>query len=87
MRTNPASTIGEIGAGAGLAATASASGDNDEILRKVRDTAPGRPTTAVALDALSGGRTSVLFMGDAITHARGAQANAPTGFPLMPGNF
>ncbi len=28
MRTKPASTIGEIGAGVGLAVTASASGDN-----------------------------------------------------------
>ena len=62
MRTNPASTIGEIGAGVGLSATAFASA----VSVWVRDSGPrrvgGRSAIAAALEALSEGRISVSVM-------------------------
>ena len=55
MRTMPASTIGEIGARRGLAATASASGDSaGGLSRRAARRARTRSSTAAALDALIG---------------------------------
>ena len=62
MRTKPASTIGEIGAGVGLSATASASA----VSVRACDSGPrrvgARSAIAAALEALSDGRISVLVM-------------------------
>ena len=65
MRTKPASTIGEIGAGVGVAATASASGVSECVFAAARGVARTRSSSAVALLALIGGRVSVSVMANA----------------------
>jgi hypothetical protein len=62
MRTKPASTIGEIGAGEGLSATASASGDRGCGFAAAREPARKRSMTAAALVALKDGRRSLSGM-------------------------
>ena len=65
MRTNPASTIGEIGAGIGVDATASASRVSEWSFAAARGVARARSSSAVALLALIGGRVSVSVMATA----------------------
>ncbi len=65
MRTKPASTIGEIGAGAGVAVTASASGDSEWVLAAARGAARKRSRSAVVPGALIEGRVSVSVMAEA----------------------
>src|SRR5215468_1840403 len=58
MRTKPASTIGEIGFGAGLAATAIASVVRRRFFRDGARLLRMPPATAAALEAFSDGRVS-----------------------------
>src|SRR4029077_12487106 len=86
MRTAPASTIGEIGAGVGRPATTSASGESPRAFVSTRGPARRRSMTAAALDALSAGLTLLSVISDATnrpaTHGRGSG-----GFPLNSRKF
>ena len=65
MRTKPASTIGEIGAGAGEDATASASGESGGEAASMRMPPCSRSSTTAAPDAPITGRVLISLITDA----------------------
>ena len=80
MRTKPASTIGEIGAGAGVAATARASGVSERAFAPARGVARTRSRSVVAPAALIDGLVSVAVMvavNDQPAARPGAAVNVP----------